>query len=47
MTALGKIAAEQNLCVQSHLSENLDEIAWVRSLHLTARSIGRATTSSA
>ena len=32
MTALGKIAAEQNLCVQSHLSENLDEIAWVRSL---------------
>ena len=33
MTALGKIAAEQNLCVQSHLSENLDEIAWVRSLH--------------
>ena len=33
MTALGKIATEQNLCVQSHLSENLDEIAWVRSLH--------------
>lgn len=33
MEALGKIAAEQNLPVQSHLSENTGEIAWVGQLH--------------
>ena len=33
MAALGKISAEKGLYVQSHLSENLDEIAWVRELH--------------
>lgn len=33
LTALGKIARERDLPVQSHLSENQDEIAWVRSLH--------------
>ncbi len=30
---LGKLANERNLSVQSHLSENLSEIEWVRSLH--------------
>ncbi|MFA5624781.1 MAG: amidohydrolase family protein [Bradymonadales bacterium] len=33
MAALGKIAKEQDLYVQSHLSENLAEIAWVKDLH--------------
>lgn len=33
MEALGKIAAEQNLPIQSHLSENTGEIAWVAELH--------------
>ena len=33
MEWLGKIANERNLPVQSHLSENVSEIAWVRSLH--------------
>lgn len=33
MAALGKIVAEQNLPIQSHLSENTGEIAWVRELH--------------
>ena len=33
MAALGKLAAERDLPVQSHLSENLGEIAWVRELH--------------
>lgn len=33
MEALGKIAAEKNLPIQSHLSENLSEIDWVKALH--------------
>ncbi len=32
MEALGKISQEQNLSVQSHLSENTDEIKWVHEL---------------
>lgn len=33
MGALGKLAGERDLRVQSHLSENHDEIAWVKELH--------------
>ena len=33
MAWLGQLAAEKGLYVQSHLSENRDEIAWVRTLH--------------
>ncbi len=33
MEALGKIADERDLRIQSHLSENPDEIAWVKALH--------------
>ena len=33
MEALGKIAADQKLPIQSHLSENTGEIAWVGELH--------------
>ena len=33
MAFLGKLAAERGLPVQSHLSENNREIAWVRELH--------------
>ena len=33
MEALGKLAKERGLYVQSHLSENTSEIAWVRELH--------------
>ena len=33
MAELGKLAAERDLPVQSHLSENQGEIAWVRELH--------------
>ena len=33
MAFLGRLAAERDLPVQSHLSENQQEIAWVRSLH--------------
>lgn len=33
MAELGKLAKEYQLPVQSHLSENLDEVAWVQSLH--------------
>ena len=33
MAFLGKLAAERDLPVQSHLSENTSEIAWVRELH--------------
>lgn len=33
MAALGKLAAERDLPVQSHLSENAGEIAWVKELH--------------
>ena len=33
MAALGRIARDRGLYVQSHLSENQGEIAWVRELH--------------
>ena len=33
MAALGKLGQERNLYVQSHLSKNTGEIAWVRELH--------------
>lgn len=33
MEALGKIANERHLPIQSHLSENRGEIAWVKELH--------------
>lgn len=33
MTALGRLAQERGLYVQSHLSENTREIEWVRELH--------------
>ena len=33
MTQLGKLANERGLYVQSHLSENTNEIAWVKELH--------------
>ncbi len=33
MAFLGKLAAERDLPIQSHLSENTGEIDWVRSLH--------------
>ncbi len=33
MAALGRMAAERDLPVQSHLSENRGEIAWVKELH--------------
>jgi len=33
MAALGRIARDRGLYVQSHLSENRGEIAWVRELH--------------
>ena len=33
MEALGRIAADQKLPIQSHLSENTGEIAWVGELH--------------
>ena len=33
MAALGELARERDLPVQSHLSENSGEIAWVRELH--------------
>ena len=33
MEALGKLAKERGLYVQSHLSENTSEIAWVQDLH--------------
>ena len=33
MAFLGKLAAERDLPVQSHLSENQAEMAWVRQLH--------------
>ena len=37
MAALGRLARERDLPVQSHLSENVDEIAWVRDLHPDCR----------
>lgn len=40
MKSLGRIAAENNLHVQSHLSENISEIEWVKSLHPECKSYG-------
>ena len=37
MAALGKLAQERGLYVQSHLSENTREIEWVRALHPDCR----------
>lgn len=37
MAFLGRLAKERNLPVQSHLSENRSEIAWVRELHPDCR----------
>ena len=37
MAELGRIAAERGLYVQSHLSENTNEIAWVQQLHPDCR----------
>ena len=37
MAALGRLAKERGLRVQSHLSENTSEIAWVGSLHPDCR----------
>jgi len=40
--ALGQMAAKYHLPVQSHLSENISEIAWVKELEPTARTYGEA-----
>ena len=37
LSFLGKLAADRNLPVQSHLSENQAEMAWVRELHPDCR----------
>ena len=42
MTELGKIQREYHLPVQSHLSENFGEIAWVKELCPTSRFYGDA-----
>ncbi len=42
MTALGEISVEYHLPVQSHLSENLSEIAWVKELVPSAETYGEA-----
>lgn len=42
LTALGKLAQEKSLCVQSHLSENRSEIAWVKELEPQATCYGDA-----
>lgn len=42
LTALGKISIEYGLPVQSHLSENLSEIDWVKELVPTAATYGEA-----
>ncbi len=38
LNELGKLAIKHNIPVQSHLSENLGEIAWVKELHPNSRS---------
>lgn len=38
MTGLGHIAAQNHLPVQSHLSENINEIKWVKELHPDSQS---------
>lgn len=40
MEALGEMAKDKNLPVQSHLCENILEINWVKSMHPTAKSYG-------
>ena len=40
MKALGNIAINRNMPVQSHLSENLSEIKWVRELHPECKNYG-------
>lgn len=42
LEAFGKLAIEHNLPVQSHLSENIREIAWVKELQPTAENYGDA-----
>ncbi|MGL4736686.1 MAG: amidohydrolase family protein [Cellulosilyticaceae bacterium] len=42
LAALGQIAKESGLPVQSHLSENKDEIAWVSQLHPRSSCYGNA-----
>ncbi|MDO4203685.1 MAG: amidohydrolase family protein [Selenomonadaceae bacterium] len=42
MTALGEISVEYRLPVQSHLSENLSEVAWVKELVPSAETYGHA-----
>lgn len=41
MTELGKMAEKYDLPIQSHLDENLDEIAWVNRLHPTIPSFAQ------
>jgi guanine deaminase len=38
MQACGELSARSDARMQTHLSENLDEVAWVRDLHPTAAS---------
>lgn len=40
LKSLGNIAVEYNIPVQSHLSENLDEVRWVKELHPDSKSYG-------
>lgn len=40
MAGLGKLAEKYSLPVQSHLSENTDEINWVKQLHPSSKSYG-------
>jgi len=40
MKNLGDVAIENNIPVQSHLSENISEIEWVKQLHPECRSYG-------
>ncbi len=42
LTALGKLGKERNLSLQSHLSENRGEIAWVKELEPDCESYGKA-----
>ena len=42
LTALGETAREQGLPVQSHLSENVSEVAWVRELEAASSCYGQA-----
>jgi guanine deaminase len=42
LKSLGEIAREQNLPVQSHLSENINEVEWVKQLEPDVRFYGQA-----